>query len=143
LKRQQQYKYKIIFGAICASTGQSAGLILSHSDTEGMNLHLQELSYHVQKGKHAVVILDRASWHTSVKLSIPNNITLLPLPSVSPELNPVEQVWAYLRCHYLSNRVFKDIDDIEISCCESWNAFASQVDVIKSIGSRKWVNLGF
>jgi transposase len=43
----------------------------------------------------------------------------LPLPAVSPELNPVEQVWAYSRCHYLSNRVFKDIDGIEISCCES------------------------
>jgi transposase len=141
LLRQQQYKYKIIFGAICAETGRGAGLVFSHSDSIGMNLHLQEISKNVSAGKHAVLILDRASWHTSSKLEIPSNISLLPLPAASPELNPVEQIWAYLRGHYLSNRFFKDSKDIELTCCKVWNEFVTQHKVIKSIGSRNWANL--
>ncbi len=106
-----------------------------------MNLHLQEISHNVSKNKHAVIVLDRATWHTSEKLVIPSNISILPLPAASPELNPVEQVWAYLRSHYLANRVFKDVNDIEITCCNVWNEFSHQQEIIKSIGSRTWANL--
>src|SRR5208282_798613 len=49
--------------------------------------------------------LDQAGWHLSDKLDIPANITLMPLPPKSPELNPVENIWQYMRDNWLSNRV--------------------------------------
>ena len=61
-----------------------------------MNLHLQEISRHVASGAHAVLVLDRAGWRGTAALTIPDNLSLLPLPSYSPELNPVENVWEYL-----------------------------------------------
>jgi transposase len=74
-----------------------------------MNLHLAEISRAVAPGAHAVLIMDQAGWHTTPKLNLPDNITLLPLPSKSPELNPVENIWQYMRDNWLSNRVFKDV----------------------------------
>lgn len=66
-------------------------------DSEAMTAHLAEISTMVAPGAHGVVILDQAGWHLSASLAIPANITLLPLPSRAPELNPVENVWQYLR----------------------------------------------
>ncbi len=68
-----------------------------------MNVHLAEISRHVTEGAQAILVLDQAGWHTSPKLRVPKNISLLPLPPYSPELNPVEQVWAYLRANFLSS----------------------------------------
>ena len=70
-----------------------------------MGLHLDEISQAVSPGAHAVVLLDQAGWHTSAKLKIPANISLLPLPPKSPELDPTENVWQYMRDNWLSNRV--------------------------------------
>jgi hypothetical protein len=58
-----------------------------------MQLHLNEISRHVAKGAHAVLLLDRAGWRTTATLSMPKNITPILLPSRAPELNPVENVW--------------------------------------------------
>ena len=75
-----------------AWSGPSApGLVLPYVNAEAMNLHLQEISRHVTPGAHAVLVLDGAGWHGAAALTIPDNISLLPLPSYSPELNPVEQ----------------------------------------------------
>jgi transposase len=64
------------------------------------------------------------------------------LPSRSPELNPVEQVWQYLRANYLSNRVFETYDDIIDAACEAWNRLIKLSDVITSIGMRDWAHVG-
>jgi transposase len=72
-----------------------------------MTAHLAEISAMVDPGAHAVVILDQAGWHMSRALAVPQNITLLALPPRSPELNPVENIWQYLRENWLSNRVFE------------------------------------
>jgi transposase len=77
-----------------------------------MQAHLLEISAAVAPGAHAVLLLDRAGWHLSGKLAVPGNITLLPLPPRCPELNPVENVWQFLRENWLSNRVFRGYDDI-------------------------------
>jgi transposase len=66
-----------------------------------MGLHLDEISQAVSPGAHAVVLLDQAGWHTSAKLKVPANISLLPLPPKSPELNPTENVWQYMRDNWL------------------------------------------
>jgi transposase len=77
-----------------------------------VNHHLCEISSQVAADSHAVVILDGASWHKSHGLVVPGNITLLALPPYSPELNPVERIWHYLRSHWLANSVFRSLADI-------------------------------
>jgi hypothetical protein len=86
----QRYESAYLFGAICPARGTGAALALPHVDTEAMQLHLDEISRNVAKGAHAVLLLDRAGWHTTGKLDVPTNITPIFLPSRAPELNPVE-----------------------------------------------------
>ena len=103
-----------------------------------METHLLEISAMVDPGAHAVLMVDQAGWHTSPKLKVPHNITLLPLPPRSPELNPVENIWQFMRDNWLSNRVFKSYDDIVAHCCEAWNKLIDQPWRIMSIGMRDW-----
>ena len=110
-----------IFGAICPKKGKGAGLVLPYCDTGAMQEHLAEISQAVDPGAHAVLILDQAGWHVTPKLKVPENITLMFLPPRSPELNPVENVWQFMRDNWLSNRVFRDYDDIVDQCCRAWN----------------------
>ncbi len=107
-------------------------------DTEAMQAHLGEISAMVAPGFHAVVILDQAGWHLSNDLVVPGNITLLPLPPRSPELNPVENVWQFLRDNWLSNRVFASYNAIVDHCCHAWNRLAKQPWRVMSIGLREW-----
>ena len=105
-----------------------------------MNLHLQEISRSIAAGAHGVVILDRAGWHWAKALVIPDNITLILLPPRAPELNPVENLWQYLRDNWLSNRIFKSYDDILEICCHAWNQIRKQPWRIMSIGIRDWAH---
>ena len=105
-----------------------------------MQWHLDEISSQVTPGAHAILFVDRAGWHTTDKLVIPPNITLLPLPPRSPELNPVENIWQFMRDNWLSNRIFKSYDDIVALCCEAWNKLIEQPWKIMSIGQRKWAH---
>ena len=70
---------------------------MPYANTEALNAHLKEIGRIVEPGAHAVVMLDQAGWHTSLDLEVPDNITLMPLPPRSPELNPVENVWQFMR----------------------------------------------
>ncbi|HET7083526.1 MAG TPA: IS630 family transposase, partial [Rhizomicrobium sp.] len=101
-----------VFGAVSSSEGKAAALIMPICNTVAMNHHLCEISSQVAADAHAVVILDGASWHNSHGLMVPSNITLLALPPYSPELNPVERVWHYLRSHWLANSAFRSMADI-------------------------------
>ena len=103
-----------------------------------MQAHLAEISAMVDPGAHAVLILDQAGWHTSAKLIVPDNISLLPLPPRAPELNPVENIWQYIRENWLSNRVFKSYEDIVAICCDAWNRLIDRPWKIMSTGSRQW-----
>ena len=109
-------------------------------DTHAMAAHLVEISNTVDPGAHAVLMLDQAGWHMSGKLVVPDNITLLPLPPRSPELNPVENIWQFLRDNWLSNRIFKSYDDIVALCCDAWNNLIERPWNIMSIGSREWAH---
>lgn len=80
--------------------------MLPRCTTKGMALHLAEISQVVAPGAHAVLLLGQAGWHVSRKLKVPSNITLVPLPVKAPELNPVENVWQYVRENWISNRIF-------------------------------------
>ena len=112
--------------------------MLPRCNTQGMALHLAEVSAAVAPGAHAVVLLDQAGWHGSAALVVPGNITLMPLPAKCPELNPQENVWQFLRQNYLSNRVFETYTAIADACCAAWNAIIQQPEQITSIASRDW-----
>ena len=129
-----------IFGAICPKKGKGAGLVLPYCDTEAMQEYLVKISNAVDPGAHAVLILDQAGWHVTPKLKVPDNITLMFLPPRSPELNPVENLWQFMRDNWLSNRVFKDYDDIVDHCCRAWNKLIDQPWKIMSIGMREWAH---
>ena len=113
---------------------------MPYCDTHAMGAHLGEISAMVDPGAHAVLMVDRAGWHVSSKLNVPDNITLLPLPPRSPELNPVENVWQFMRDNWLSNRVFQSYDDIVEHCCQAWNRLIDQPGRIMSIGMRDWAH---
>ena len=138
----QRYDNAYLFGAICPARGVGAALALPYADTEAMQLHLDEISRHVAEGAHAVLLLDRAGWHTTGNLDLPENITPIFLPSRAPELNPIENVWQYLRSNWLSNRVFDTYDAIIDAACETWNNLVARPETITSIGMRGWANVG-
>ena len=127
-----------LFGAVCPSEGKAAALIMPICNTAAMNHHLSEISSQVAPDAHAVVILDGAGWHRSQGLGVPGNITLLELPPYSPELNPVERVWHYLRSHWLANSVFPSLGDIMDACETAWNRFAADDALIRSLCAIAW-----
>jgi hypothetical protein len=136
----QRYESAYLFGAICPARGTGAALALPYADTHAMQLHLDEIARTVRPGAHAVLLLDRAGWHTTPVLAVPKNISLILLPSRSPELNPVENIWQYLRQTWLSNRVFETYDDIVEAACDAWRRLIAQPKTITSIGSRNWAS---
>ena len=139
--RQQQSESAYIFGAFCPAQDSAAGVVLPYANTEAMGHQLQLVSQAVPAKRHAVLVLDRAGWHTTSKLPHLANVSLLPLPTASPELNPAEQVWQQLRDRSLANRCFNDYNQIVEACCDAWNAFTSTPGAIRSLCSRSWANL--
>ena len=131
--RDQRTEWAYIFGAICPAKGKGAGLVMPWCDTDAMAAHLIEISAAVDPGAHAVLIVDQAGWHLTPKLAIPDNITVLALPPRSPELNPVENVWQFMRDNWLSNRIFKSYEDIVALCCQAWNNLIDQPWKIMSL----------
>ena len=137
--RDQRYSWAYLFGAVCPARGGGAGLVLPAANGHAMNEHLAEISCQVGHGAHAGVILDGAGWHQpGGRLRVPDNISLLPLPPYSPELNPVENVWQFLRQNHLSNRVYDTYDAIVDACCDAWNALVAKPARITSIATRDW-----
>jgi hypothetical protein len=128
-----------IFGAICPKDGKGAALVLPRCNIAAMNLHLAEIATAVAPGAHAVLVLDQAGWHLSDKLIVPPNITLVPLPPYSPELNPVERVWLYLRERFLSSRVFADYRAIVDACCAAWNRLVAEPGRLRSLCDQPWI----
>jgi hypothetical protein len=138
----QRYDSAYLFGAICPARGTGAALALPYADTEAMQLHLDEISRTVTRGAQAVLLLDRAGWHTTGQLIVPKNLTLIFLPSRAPELNPVENVWQFLRANWLSNRVFESYQAIIDAACEAWRNLLVEPRTITSIGTRDWAHIG-
>ena len=102
-----------------------------------MNHHLRFLSEQAGLEVQVILVLDRAGWHVAKALEVPANMTLLYLPPYSPELNPVERLWAYLRSHYLSNRVYKDYDDLLDASGQAWNKLTPEQ--LCSICRTEWI----
>ena len=127
-----------IFGAICPALGKGAALVLPRCNTAAMNLQLAEIAQAIAPRAQAVLLVDQAGWHLSHRLVIPPNITLVPLPPKCPELNPVENIWQFMRDNWLSNRVFPSYTNILDHCCDAWNKLIAQPWTIMSVGLRDW-----
>ena len=108
--RQTKYEWVYLYAAVEPASGESAALVAPNVNTGTMNAFLKILDAERQADEHFVLIMDQAGWHKSRELHLPEGITVLLLPPYSPELNPVENLWHYLRSHYLSNRVYADYD---------------------------------
>jgi hypothetical protein len=124
--KQTEYDWIYVFAAVNPQTGDSSALLTPTVNTDYMNVHLDFISQQAGPNKHVVLVLDQAGWHVAKGLKVPENITLFHLPPYSPELNPIERIWAYLKSHYLSNRVFMDYDDLLQACQSAWNSMSEE-----------------
>ena len=136
--RDRRYAWTWLFGAVCPERGVGAAVVLPHVNIEAMNARLAEIGRRVAEGSHAVLVLDRAGWHTSPRPRVPENISLLWLPPYAPEANPVEQVWAYLRANFLSHRVWDSYEAIVEACCDAWNRLMNTPERLASMTRRAW-----
>ena len=118
-------------------TVESSAMLAPTVNTGHMNAHLQMINEQVGEQRQVVLVLDKAGWHVAKALKIPENLTLLALPPYSPELNPIERVWLYLREHYLSNRVSADEDELWDACRQAWNRLDEQR--LKSACRTQWI----
>ena len=126
--KQIGFRNTHLYGALNPISGERVGLVNPGCNTEAMNIHLDLISQRIGPGRHALLILDQAGWHeSSKKLVVPKNITLLSLPPYSPELNPVERLWRWIKRRYLANRLIKKDEDLELLGCELWNKLTDQV----------------
>ena len=137
--RDTRYRWMHIFGAVCPARAATAALVMPRVNAQAMDLHLREIAKAVAPGAHAILVLDGAGWHDAKALDVPDNITLLKLPPYSPELNPMENVWTYLRSNKLAHAVLDTIEDITDHCCDAWNFFANDKNAVQSITSRQWI----
>jgi hypothetical protein len=136
--RDRRYEWAYLFGAICPERSTGAAIIMPEVNIEAMNEHLAEISRHVSVGAIAVLVLDAAGWHTSPRLKLPDNIVPLLLPAYSPELNPVENVWEYLRANFLSHCVWHTYEAILDACQSALNKLMQLPERIASITRRAW-----
>jgi transposase len=135
--KQTEYDWIYLYGAVNPRNGNSVALLAPTVNTFVMNQHLRMISEHVGPNTHVVLVLDQAGWHMSRGLQVLENITLLPLPPYSPELNPIERLWSWLKSHQLSNRVYADYDDLLDSGSAAWNTLTPER--LKTICHANWI----
>lgn len=131
--RQTQYGYVYVLAATCSETGQAEGLIAPRLDTGVINLFLKQLSATLAPDVLAVLVWDGAGYHRSHDLNCPENIVLMKLPPYSPELNPVENLWHYLRSHHWSNRQYDTVDDLYEAAETAWRATCLNPAIIRTV----------
>jgi transposase len=135
----RRFSSTYIYATVCPETGESFALVMPKVNTVSMNTFLEEFSKSLEPNVLALLIMDRAGWHGARKLTMPENIIPVPLPSYSPELNPVERVWLYLRERFMSHRLFNDYNDIVEACSKAWNALAADTERLRSLTSYPWL----
>lgn len=135
----RRYDWAYLFAAVRPATGDDFALVLPEVSTEAMQTFLDGFAAHLAPDVHAVLVLDQAGWHGATALRVPETISLVPLPPYSPELNPVERIWLYLRERFLSLRIFPDYNAIVEACCQAWNSLVAEDDRIASLCNYPWI----
>ncbi|MBD1565033.1 IS630 family transposase [Vibrio sp. S12_S33] len=139
--QQQQFEYAYLFGAVCVNTGETEAIVVPMSNMEAMKEQLRLISQSTPTDKHAVVIMDQASWHQSYLADAFENVTIIHIPPYSPEFNPIEQVWSWLRQNEIANRCFECYDDIVDKLCSAWHRFCADKSRVISLCFRDWTIL--
>ncbi len=129
----RRYASARLYGAIRPGTDEAFALVLTETSAEAMQVFLDRFAAALPEGVHAALLLDQAGWHTAKDIAVPANLSLIHLPPYSPELNPVERVWLYLRERFLSHRLFADLDAILDGCCDAWNRLRAEPGRIASL----------
>lgn len=137
--RQTQYEYLYVFGAACPQTGQTVGLLAPYLNTDTVNAFFRQFEKEVNPDVHVFMIWDQAGFHMSKKVKVPKNVTIVPLPPYSPQLNPIEKLWQYLRQHYWSNRVYEGYDHLRVTANDAWHKVCLNPVKIKSICRAKYI----
>jgi transposase len=122
---KQGYKNFYVYSNACPKTGESFSLFLPEVNTEMMNIYLEELSKYYA-GKKIILIMDQARWHKSKGLEVPKNIEIEDLPAYSPELNPVERLWKWLKEKTIHNRIFGKIEEVMDAVAEELNQLTKE-----------------
>lgn len=138
--RQTEYEYLWVLGAVCPETGHAEGLLSPQLNTKIVNSFLQLFSKTIPAEEHAVMFWDGAGFHTSKALVVPENITLVQLPAYSPELNPIENLWHYLKSHFWSNRAYDDYEALETAAIQAWKTAVLDEETIKSVCAAPYLN---
>jgi transposase len=133
--RQTEYQYLWVLGAVCPETGHAEGLLSPQLNTPIVNLFLEQFSQTLGPNEHAAMIWDGAGFHVSRQLKVPANITLIQLPPYSPELNPVENLWHYLKSHFWSNQAYADYAELEQAALDAWQQAVLDANLMKSVCS--------
>jgi transposase len=131
--RQNGRESLYVLTATCAASGAAFGLIMPELDTAVVNQFLEEFSRQLAPGVRAVLLWDNAPYHVSGALAVPSNVSLIGLLPYSPELNPVEDLWHYLRAHHWSNRVYVDYDALLEAATEAWCKVCLDPEEVRSI----------
>lgn len=138
VKMKLGYKNFYLYSGVDTKDGSSFSLIMPSVNTETMNVFLAELSQEYSSDKLAL-IMDGAGWHKSRDLKVPENIKIFFLPPYSPELNPVERLWLYIKQRILSNKIYQTIDELENALCEFINGLSKQV--VKNICTASYLDI--
>jgi len=138
--RQTEYGYLWVLGAVCPATGHAEGLLSPRLNTSVVNIFLEQFSRTLAADEHAVLIWDGAGFHTSGSLRLPANVSTLQLPAYSPELNPVENLWHYLKSHFWSNRAYEDYDALEAAAIAAWRAAVLDAALMQSVCAAPYLN---
>lgn len=134
----QRYTFAYIFGAVEPLTDNAFALVLPEVNTGAMQVFLDQFSATIKEDEHVAMVLDSAGWHRANALKIPANITFIRLPPYSPELNPVERVWEYLKERYLSLRLHNDYGTIVDAACAAWNKLTAETGRLTSLTWLPW-----
>ena len=120
-------------------TDNAFALILPDANAAGMQAFLDAFAGTIPEDEHVALVLDGAGWHRGKTLRVPANITLVPLPPYSPELNPVERVWLYLKERFLSVRLLNDYKAIVTAASRAWKRLCRQAGRLTSLTSYPWI----
>jgi putative transposase len=129
-------EYRYAYGAVEPQTGESCFLVMPYANTNCMNLFLRELSKTFVKD-YILLAADRASWHRSKTLEMPDNIRIFPLLPYTPEMNPIEQIWKELRKLGFKNEMFPSLDKVVDRLCDTINSLTCET--VQSITGRDWI----
>jgi len=135
----KRFTFAYIFAAVEPGTDNAFALVFPYTDTAAMQDFLDQFSQTIADDEHAVMILGQAGWHGSNALRVPANVTLVPPPAYSPELNPAGRVWLYLKERFLSHRLLNDYDTIVTAACNAWNRLLAGAGRIRTLCSYPWI----